>query len=245
MLLGCHAERVACGTAHGSGCLWASNSLDTFRSVGSPHRGTLFPFTADHGQVSCKVSDTFVRICTVMSVRVGQPAPGFEVQAYDRTKDGADDQFRTVKLEDFKGKWVCLFFYPLDFTFVCPTEIVAFNNALDEFEDRDTVVLTASTDSVYSHKGWCDAHEDLGGLKYLMLADTAHSLSEAYDVLDEAKGIAYRGVFLIDPSGICRWLAVHDLSVGRNVEEVLRVLDALQTDKLCPCNWKKGETTLN
>lgn len=180
-----------------------------------------------------------------MSVRVGQPAPAFSVQAYDRTKDGSDDQFSQVSLEDYKGKWVCLFFYPLDFTFVCPTEIVAFNNALDEFEDRDTVVLTASTDSVFSHKGWCDAHEDLAQLKYPMLADTSHSLSEAYGVLDSEKGIAYRGIFLIDPSGVTRWMAVHDLGVGRNVDEVLRVLDALQTDKLCPCNWKKGDETLN
>jgi peroxiredoxin (alkyl hydroperoxide reductase subunit C) len=177
--------------------------------------------------------------------RVGQPAPAFTVKAYDRTKDGTDDQFRPISLHDLKGKWVCLFFYPLDFTFVCPTEIVAFNKALGEFEDRDCVLLTASTDSVFSHKGWCDSHADLKGLKYPMLADTAHSLSRAFGVLKEEDGIAYRGIFLIDPQGIVRWSAVHDLSVGRNVEEVLRVLDALQTDKLCPCNWSKGEKTLN
>lgn len=182
-----------------------------------------------------------------MSIKIGQPAPGLDipVRAYDRTKDGSDNQFSDVKLSDYKGKWVCLFFYPLDFTFVCPTEIVAFNKALGEFEDRETVVLTASTDSVYSHKGWCDAHSDLGELKYLMLGDVNHQLSAAYDVLDAAKGIAYRGVYLIDPNGVLRWLAVHDLGVGRNVDEVLRVLDALQTDKLCPCNWKQGEKTLN
>lgn len=180
-----------------------------------------------------------------MTVRVGQPAPTFEIQAYDRTKDGTDKQFSSVSLSDYKGKWVCLFFYPLDFTFVCPTELVAFNGALDDFEDRDCVVLTASTDSVYSHKGWCDAHADLAKLKYLMLADTSHKLSDMFGVLDEDKGIAYRGVFLIDPDGVVRWLAVHDLGVGRNVDEVIRVLDALQTDKLCPCNWKKGEKTLN
>lgn len=180
-----------------------------------------------------------------MSVRVGHPAPDFSVQAYDRTKDGTDKQFSTVKLGDFKGKWVCLFFYPLDFTFVCPTEIVAFNKALGEFEDRHCALLTASTDSVYSHKGWCDAHSDLKSLKYPMLADTGHQLSEAYGVLDDEKGIAYRGVFLIDPNGVVRWMAVHDLGVGRNVDEVLRVLDALQTDKLCPCNWHKGEKTIN
>lgn len=181
----------------------------------------------------------------LMSVQIGQPAPAFEVQAYDRTKDGSDDQFSTVKLSDFEGKWVCLFFYPLDFTFVCPTEIVAFNNALGEFEDRECAVLTASTDSVYSHKGWCDAHDDLAGMKYPMLADTNHQLSSDYGVLIEDKGIALRGIFLIDPHGVTRWIAVHDLSVGRNVDEVLRVLDALQTDKLCPCNWSKGDETLN
>jgi len=180
-----------------------------------------------------------------MSVTVGQPAPDFEVQGYDRTKDGAKEQFRTVKLADYKGKWVCLFFYPLDFTFVCPTEIVAFNKALGDFEDRNCALLTASTDSTYSHKGWCDAHEDLKGMKYLMLADTNHKLSTSYGVLIPEKGIALRGVFLIDPNGVVRWMAIHDLSVGRNVDEVLRVLDALQTDKLCPCNWSKGEKTLN
>lgn len=182
-----------------------------------------------------------------MSVRIGQTAPGLDLslQAYDRTKDNSDHQFRDMKLSDLKGKWVCLFFYPLDFTFVCPTELVAFNKALGEFGDREAVVLTASTDSVYSHKGWCDSHEELADLKYLMIGDTSQQLSRAYEVLDENKGIAYRGVYLIDPNGILRWLAVHDLGVGRNVDEVVRVLDALQTDKLCPCNWKKGDETLN
>ena len=182
-----------------------------------------------------------------MSLKIGQPTPGLDLAltAYDRAKDGADDQFSDLKLSDYNGKWVCLFFYPLDFTFVCPTELVAFNDALGEFEDRDTVLLTASTDSVYSHKGWCDSHEDLAKLKYLMIGDVNHELSNAFDVLDDEKGIAFRGVYLIDPQGVLRWLSVHDLGVGRNVDEVLRVLDALQTDKLCPCNWKKGEETLN
>lgn len=119
------------------------------------------------------------------------------------------------------------------------------NKALGEFEDRDCVVLTASTDSVYSHKGWRDAHENLASMAYPMLADTSHSLARDYSVLIEDKGIALRGVFLIDPNGVARWISIHDLGVGRNVDEVLRVLDALQTDKLCPCNWKKGEETLN
>ncbi len=180
-----------------------------------------------------------------MSVRVGHLAPDFSAQAYDRTKDNTDHQFTQVNLSDYAGKWVCLYFYPLDFTFVCPTEIVAFNKAVGDFADRNCVVLTASTDSVFSHKGWCDSHADLKSMKHLMLADTNHALSAAYGVLDETKGIAYRGVFLIDPAGMTRWLAIHDLGVGRNVEEVIRVLDALQTDKLCPCNWKKGDSTIN
>ena len=180
-----------------------------------------------------------------MSIQIGQKAPNFEVQAYDRTKDGTDKQFRKVSLDDYRGKWVCLFFYPLDFTFVCPTEIVSFNKSLGEFEDRNCILLTASTDSVYSHKGWCDSHADLKGLKYPMLADTTHKLARDYGVLKEDAGIAYRGVFLIDPNGVVRWFAIHDLPVGRNVDEVIRVLDALQTDKLCPCNWKPGEKTLN
>ena len=179
-------------------------------------------------------------------VRVGKPAPDFEVVAYDRRKDGDEEaQFPTIKLSDYRGKWVCLFFYPRDFTFVCPTEIVSFNTALDEFEDRDCAVLTGSTDSEYTHKGWCDAHEDLGKLKFPMLADTNQKLARAFGVLDEDAGLANRGIYLIDPQGVVRWMAVHDLSVGRNVEEVLRVLDALQTDKLCPCNWKAGESTLD
>ena len=180
-----------------------------------------------------------------MTVRIGQPAPCFEVQAYDRTKNDTEQQFSTVKLADFSGKWVCLFFYPLDFTFVCPTEISAFNDSVGAFAERNCVLLTASTDSVYSHKGWCDSHPELKGLKYLMLSDLTHKFASDYDVYDEEKGLANRGIFLIDPKGIVRWLAIHDLNVGRNVTEVLRVLDALQTDRLVPCNWKRGDKTLN
>ena len=180
-----------------------------------------------------------------MRVQVGKLAPNFSVPAYDRTKDGTEAQFTTVCQSDLKGKWVCLYFYPLDFTLVCPTEIVQFNRAVGDFQDRNCVVLAASTDSVFTHKGWCDSHKDLAGLKHLMLADTTHELSRAYGVLKEDAGISYRGVFLIDPQGTIRWLAVHDLGVGRNVEEILRVLDALQTDKMCPCNWKPGQATID
>jgi len=180
-----------------------------------------------------------------MSVSIGQPAPNFKVKAYDRTKNGADKEFREIALADFKGKWVCLFFYPLDFSVVCPTELIAFNKMLDEFVDRNCILLTASTDSEFSHKGWCESHADLKSMRYLMLADTTHNLSRSFGVLKEDAGIAYRGIFLIDPNGIVRWLSIHDLAVGRNVDEVLRVLDALQTDRFCPCNWQKGDATLN
>ncbi len=175
-----------------------------------------------------------------MTAQVMHPAPDFCLQGYDRSSDS----FKDYKLEDYKGKWVCLFFYPLDFTFVCPTELVAFNEALGEFESRNCQVLTASTDSKYTHKGWCDADPQLAGLKYPMLADGTHQLSRDYGVLKEDAGIAVRGIFLIDPEGTCQWLAIHGLSVGRNVEEVVRVLDALQTGENVPCNWKKGEKTL-
>lgn len=180
-----------------------------------------------------------------MSLQIGRQAPSFECDAYDRTKDNTDQQFHSIKLSDYSGKWVCLYFYPLDFTFVCPTEIVSFNDALAQFEKRGCALLTASTDSVFCHKGWCDSHPELAKLKHPMLADTGHQLSRAYGVLDEDKGIAYRGIFLIDPKGNLRYSAVHDLPVGRNVDELLRVLDALQTDKLTPCGWKPGQKTLN
>jgi lipoyl-dependent peroxiredoxin subunit C len=180
-----------------------------------------------------------------MSVSIGQAAPTFKVKAYDRNKNGTDREFRDVSLPDFKGKWVCLFFYPLDFSQVCPTELLAFNKTLPEFADRNCVLLTASTDSEFSHKGWCESHAELKDMRYLMLADTTHSLSRAFGVLKEDAGIAYRGIFLIDPNGVVRWFAVHDLGVGRNVDEVIRVLDALQTDKMCPCNWQKGDKTID
>ncbi len=179
-----------------------------------------------------------------MSIRVGQPAPHFEVQGYDRQKDDTEQQFRKIALSDFTGQWICLFFYPRDFTFVCPTEIAAFNSSVGDFAERNCVILTASTDSVYAHKGWCDSHRDLKNLKYLMLSDVNHRLSAAFNVLDEEQGLAQRGIFLIDPKGSVRWLAVNDLGVGRNVAEVLRVLEALQTDALVPCNWKPGDPTL-
>ncbi|MEX0775159.1 MAG: peroxiredoxin [Phycisphaeraceae bacterium] len=180
-----------------------------------------------------------------MAVQVGSPAPKFKAMAYDRKADGTDKQFREIALEDYKGKWLCLYFYPMDFTFVCPTEIKAFDDALGDFGDRECEVLTCSTDSHFVHKGWCDANEHLKTLKQPMLADITKRISMDYGLLVPDKGVALRGTFLIDPNGAVRWVNINDLSVGRNVEEVLRVLDALQTDALCPCNWKKGEATIH
>jgi peroxiredoxin (alkyl hydroperoxide reductase subunit C) len=172
-------------------------------------------------------------------IQIGQKCPDFEIGALVGTDVNA-----TVKLADYAGKWLLLYFYPLDFTFVCPTEIKAFSDAAPDFEDRDCVVLGGSCDSAFSHLGWVQAKSELKNLKHALFADYKKELASALGVLDVQKGIPQRATFLIDPQGIVRFIYVTDLSVGRSPEEVLRVLDALQTDELCPCNWKKGEETI-
>src|SRR3989338_10759262 len=167
-----------------------------------------------HGQESC---------CEV--AKVGKPVPDINAQAL-----AADGSFKSVKLSDFKGKWVVLFFYPLDFTFVCPTEIQGFNAKYDEFKKLGAEVLTASTDSVYSHKAWQE--HGLGQLKFPMVGDTNHAWSKSFGVLVEEKGICLRGTFIIDPNGILKSAVVNDLSVGRSVDETLRTLQAFQTGEL-------------
>jgi peroxiredoxin (alkyl hydroperoxide reductase subunit C) len=144
-----------------------------------------------------------------------------------------------------EGKWLLLFWWPKDFTFVCPTEIASFNDYFDAFQEKNTQVIGASTDSEYVHLAWRKSHPDLKGLRFPMLADTSKSLAEELGILEANEKVAYRATFIVDPEGIIRWVSVNDLSVGRNVEEVIRVLDALQTGDLTPCNWKKGEDTLN
>ena len=148
-------------------------------------------------------------------------------------------------LTNTPGRWTVMFFWPKDFTFVCPTEIAAFNKAVGEFKDRDTQLIGGSTDSEFVHAAWRRDHEDLRDLKFPMLADTSKSLSEELGILTADEKVCYRATYIIDPEGMVRWVSAYDLSVGRSVEEVLRVLDALQTDELCPCNWTKGEATLN
>jgi lipoyl-dependent peroxiredoxin subunit C len=137
-----------------------------------------------------------------------------------------------------------MFWWPKDFTFVCPTEIAEFNKNYDEFRDRDAQLIGASTDSEFVHLAWRQNHEDLNKLRFPMLADTSKSLAEELGILEANDKVAYRVTYIVDPQGIIRWVSLNDLSVGRNVAEVLRVLDALQTDELCPCNWKKGEETI-
>lgn len=171
-------------------------------------------------------------------LQVGQKVSDFSAQAL--TPDGS---FKEVKLSDFKGKWVVLFFYPLDFTFVCPTEIQSFNKHYGEFKKLNAEVLSASTDSVYSHKAWVD--KELGKVEFPMLGDTNHTVARNFNVLLEDKGIALRGTFIINPDGVLKSAVVNDLPVGRSVDETLRTLQALQTGKLTGCEWKPGQKTLN
>lgn len=171
-------------------------------------------------------------------VKVGQKAPAFEETAY------VGGNFKTVKLSDYKGKWVVLFFYPLDFTFICPTEIEAFSQMEKDFGKLNAAILAASTDSQYSHKAWFESDSRLKNVKYPVIADTAHRLSSAYGVLKQDLGVALRGSFIIDPEGTLRYAVVSDLSVGRSVTETLRALQALQTGELCPVQWEPGQKTL-
>lgn len=175
-------------------------------------------------------------------IGVGQKIPEFSVPACVSLEKGK--QFKTISSNDLKGKWSVLFFWPLDFTFVCPTEIAEFNRELKAFEERDAQVYGASNDSQYVHLAWRNYNSDLRNLGFPMLADNKKELSEALGVLHPTEKVPLRATFIVDPDGIIRWVSVNDLSVGRNVKEVLRTLDALQTDELCPCNWEKGQATL-
>lgn len=152
--------------------------------------------------------------------------------------------FTPLSLDEYKGKWLLLLFYPLDFTFVCPTELVALNEKFADFEKRSCAIVAASTDSVYSHLGWVKADERIGALKYPLLSDITKSIARSYGVLLEDQGVALRGTFLIDPQGLLRFMSVNDLGTGRNIDEILRVLEALQTGQPCPCNWRPGDATL-
>ncbi len=170
-------------------------------------------------------------------VEIGMPAPGFQL-------DGVlNNEFKTFSLSEYRGRWVVLFFYPGDFTFVCPTEIRGFNKALAEFGKINAQVLAVSVDSKYTHLAWIKSGA-LGNVEFPLLSDLNKRAARAYSVLDEASGAARRGLFVIDPQGLIQYQVVHSDKVGRSVEETLRVLKALQTAELCPLDWKPGDKTI-
>lgn len=174
---------------------------------------------------------------------IGDKFPQFNLKATVST-ESVEKAFFPIANDTYKDKWLCVFFYPMDFTFVCPTEIKGFGDLNAQFADRDCQVLSASTDSEFVHLAWRRDHKDLKHLPFPMLADTAKRLASALGILDAEEGVAKRATFLVDPQGVIRFVYVTDGSIGRNPAEVLRVLDALQTDELCPCNWHQGEQTL-
>lgn len=168
-----------------------------------------------------------------MSLRVGQPAPDFTLQSHTD---------KEARLSALRGKWVVFFTYPLDFTFVCPTEVTEFSRRYSEFKEKNCEVLGCSIDSIYTHKAWV---EKMGGLNYQLLSDINKEVGRRYGVLIEDKGFHLRGTFIIDPEGVLRYQLVHDNGVGRSVDEILRSVTALQSGKLTPCDWKPGQKTLN
>jgi lipoyl-dependent peroxiredoxin subunit C len=173
---------------------------------------------------------------------VGDRLPSFTLQGVVSTDPKT--AFTDITNESFAGQWKVIFFWPKDFTFVCPTEIVGFAELDGEFKDRDAQLLGVSTDSEFVHLAWKQSREDLGQVPFPMIADIKRELSTQLGVLDRNEGVALRATFIVDPDNVIRFVSVNDLSVGRNPQEVLRVLDALQTDELCPCNWSRGEETL-
>lgn len=174
---------------------------------------------------------------------IGEKFPEFSLQACVSIEKGKE--FATIDSSAVKGKWSVVFFWPLDFTFVCPTEIAEFNRELKSFRDRDAELFGVSADSHFVHLAWRQNHADLKTLGFPMLADYKKELSRELGVLHPKDEVPLRATYIVDPDGIIRWVSVNDLSVGRNVKEVIRTLDALQTDELCPCNWEKGKATLS
>ncbi len=177
-------------------------------------------------------------------IGIGNYFPYFEKTACVSVNKG--HEFKMIKSESIRDnkRWTVMFWWPKDFTFVCPTEIASFNDHYHDFDDRDTNIIGASTDSEYVHLAWRKNHNDLKDLQFPMLSDISKSLSEQLGILDSIDKVAYRATFIIDPTGIIRWVSVYDFKVGRSVKEVIRVLDALQSDDLCPCNWEKGDAVL-
>ncbi|MGB7161174.1 MAG: peroxiredoxin [Tepidisphaeraceae bacterium] len=175
-------------------------------------------------------------------VRVLNAFPRFKLQSVVSLEEGKE--FAELSNDSFPNHWLVVFFWPMDFTFVCPTEIAEFGKKNQEFVDRNAQVLGGSTDTHFVHLAWRRSHPQLRNLPFPMLADTKRELTTACGILHPAEGVAMRATYIVDPEGTIRWASINDLKVGRNVDEVLRVLDALQTDELCPCNWEPGDPTL-
>lgn len=182
-----------------------------------------------------------------MSLLVGNKAPIFKGEAVVGGPSSSltpDNAFKNISLEDYKGKWVVFFFYPLDFTFVCPTEIASFGHNIDKFKELNTEVVGCSTDSKFSHLAWRTHESDLKDLPFPLLADFTGENARNYEVYKEATGYALRGLYIIDPEGVIQYSVIHPEAVGRSAEETIRVLQALQTGKLTACGWKPGDNTL-
>jgi peroxiredoxin (alkyl hydroperoxide reductase subunit C) len=190
---------------------------------------------------SAEAREEFTKRRTIM-LTVGDKFPEFNLKAAVSLE--SDKEFQDITHQSYPGKWRVVFFWPMDFTFVCPTEIAAFGKRNADFLDRDAQLLGVSTDTHWVHLNWRKHHADLKDLPYPMLADTKRELSLALGILHKEDGVPLRATFIVDPEGIIRHVSVNDLDVGRNVDETLRVLDAFQTGELCPCNWKKGDKTL-
>ncbi|MEW6300500.1 MAG: peroxiredoxin [Thermodesulfobacteriota bacterium] len=177
------------------------------------------------------------------AAQVGRPAPDFAM----KTTADLERLQSSVSLSDYRGKWLVFFFYPLDFTFVCPTEITALSDRYEEFVELGADILGVSTDSVYAHRAWIQtprARNGIAGLKYPLASDITKQVARSYGVLIEEEGVALRGLFIIDPNGILQYAVINNLNIGRSVDETLRVLQALQTGGLCPGDWRPGQRTL-
>ena len=180
---------------------------------------------------------------TTTIAKVGKPAPDFDMPS---TKN-LDTLAENVKLSDYKGKWLILLFYPLDFTFVCPTELIHFSDRLEEFQGVGAEVLGVSTDSVHSHRAWLKTPRDkngIEGVKYPIASDVGGRLAAKYNILVEENNVALRGLFIVNPEGVLQYSVVHDLNIGRSVDETLRVLQGLQTGGLCAADWTPGQENL-
>lgn len=190
------------------------------------------------GTATALINETVVTLA-----KVGKPAPDFNMPSTKNIETLGEN----VKLSDYKGKWLVLLFYPLDFTFVCPTELINFSDRLEEFQGVGAEVVGVSTDSVHSHRAWLKTPVDkngIEGVKYPIASDVGGKLAKAYNILVEEANIALRGLFIINPDGVLQYSVIHDLNIGRSVDEVLRVLQGLQTGGLCAADWKPGQENL-